>query len=506
MRLGELISGLAITASQVDPELEIRDIVYDSRQVRPGCLFTALRGHQQDGHRFLPDAISKGAAAVVGEDLQGIRDRVAAWVQVPDARRALAEMATRFFDFPFRDLNLIGITGTNGKTTTTYLLESILSAAGAEPGVIGTINYRFGGQIFPALNTTPESLDLMRLLRAMKDQGVTDVVMEVSSHALDQGRVAGCPFRVAVFTNLTRDHLDYHETMEKYFAAKSILFRDLGRVAPGRPATAVINLDDSRGPELMRLTAAEVLTYGLKKEAEVSAGDIRIGKDGLDCRLRTRQGEKDIRSTLIGEVNVYNILAATAAALALGLNLDTIARGIAALPAVPGRMQLVANQRGLTIVVDYSHKPEALRKALQVLNSFRSGRLITVFGCGGDRDRGKRPEMGRIAGEQSDGVVLTSDNPRSEDPLDIIREIENGITGTGLKKTTPEEFGRLSQKSFYTVEADRRKAIRLAIKTAQAGDIILIAGKGHEDYQIIKGRKLHFDDCREAALAVEEEK
>jgi UDP-N-acetylmuramoyl-L-alanyl-D-glutamate--2,6-diaminopimelate ligase len=412
----------------------------------------------------------------------------------------------RFFDFPFRNLNLIGITGTNGKTTTTYLLESILSAAGAKPGVIGTINYRFGGQIFPAPNTTPESLDLMRLLHAMKDHGITDVIMEVSSHALDQSRVAGCPFRVAVFTNLTRDHLDYHETMEKYFAAKSILFRDLGKIEPGRPATAVINLDDPRGPELMRMTAAEVLTYGLKNEAEVSARDIRIGKDGLDCALRTRQGEKEIYSALIGEVNVYNILAATGAALALGIDLDTVARGIAVLPAVPGRMQLVPNKRGLTIVVDYSHKPEALLKALQVLNSFRSGRLITVFGCGGDRDRGKRPEMGRIAGEQSDLAVVTSDNPRNEDPLEIIREIENGITGTRLRKTTPEEFGCLSEKGFYTVEADRRRAIRLAVKIAQAGDIVLIAGKGHEDYQIIKGRKLHFDDCREAALAVEEEK
>ena len=506
MHLGELISGLSITASRFDPELEIRDIVYDSRQVRPGCLFVALRGHQQDGHRYLPDAISKGAAAVVGEDLQGVRDRVAAWVQVPDARRALAEMAMRFFGFPYRGLNLIGITGTNGKTTTTYLLESILSAAGAKPGVIGTINYRFGGQIFPAPNTTPESLDLMRLLRAMKDQGVTDVVMEVSSHALDQGRVAGCPFRVAVFTNLTREHLDYHETMEKYFAAKSILFRDLGKIAPGRPTTAVINLDDPRGPDLMRMTAAEVLTYGLRNEAEVSARDIRIGKDGLDCGLRTRQRAKEIHSALIGKVNVYNILAAAAAALALGIDLDTVALGIAALPAVPGRMQLVPNQRGLTIVVDYSHKPEALLKALQVLNSFRSGRLITVFGCGGDRDRGKRPEMGCIVGEQSDLAVVTSDNPRSEDPLEIIREIENGITGTGLKKTSAEEFGRLSEKGFYTVEADRRKAIRLAIKIAQAGDIVLIAGNGHEDYQIIKGRKLHFDDCREAALAAEEEK
>lgn len=506
MRLGQIIAGLTVTDARIDSDLEINDLVYDSRQVRPGGLFVALRGQQQDGHRYLPDAISKGAAAVVGEDLQGVRDRITTWVQVPDARRALAEIAVRFFDFPFRGLNLIGITGTNGKTTTTYLLESILSAAGAKPGVIGTINYRFGGQTFPAPNTTPESLDLMRLLRAMKDQGVTDVIMEVSSHALDQGRVAGCPFRVAVFTNLTRDHLDYHETMEKYFAAKSILFRDLGKVAPGRPVTAVINRDDPRGSDLMRMTAAEVLTYGFKKEGEVSARDIRIEKDGLDFRLRTRQGEKEIHSALIGEVNVYNILAATAAALALGINLDTIARGITALPAVPGRMQLVPNQRGLTIVVDYSHKPEALRKALQVLNSFRSGRLITVFGCGGDRDRGKRPEMGRIAGEQSDLAVVTSDNPRSEDPLEIIREIENGITGTGLKKTPAEEFGRLSEKGFYTVEADRRRAIRLAIKTAQAGDIVLIAGKGHEDYQISKGRKLYFDDCREAALAAAEEK
>jgi UDP-N-acetylmuramoyl-L-alanyl-D-glutamate--2,6-diaminopimelate ligase len=346
----------------------------------------------------------------------------------------------------------------------------------------------------------------MRLLRTMKDQGVTDVIMEVSSHALDQGRVAGCPFRVAVFTNLTRDHLDYHETMEKYFEAKSILFRELGRADPGQPATAVINLDDPRASDLIRLINAGVMTYGLKKEGKLSARAMEFKRDGLSFTLKTPQGEKKIHSPLIGEVNVYNILAAASAALALNIDLETIARGIETLQAVPGRMQQVPNKRGLMIVVDYSHKPEALFKALQILKSFSRGRLIVVFGCGGDRDRGKRPEMGRIAGEQADLVIITSDNPRSEDPLEIIKAIEKGIMETGLKKKAAEDLGKQNEKGYYTLEEDRRKAIRLAVQAANPQDTILIAGKGHEDYQIIKGQKLHFDDCQEAALAAEEQK
>jgi UDP-N-acetylmuramoyl-L-alanyl-D-glutamate--2,6-diaminopimelate ligase len=421
-------------------------------------------------------------------------------VRVPNSREALSKLAVRFYDYPFRGINLIGITGTNGKTTTSYLLESVLEAAGKKPGVIGTINYRFLGKTHSAPVTTPESLDLMRFLREMADAGVTDVILEVSSHALDQKRTGECPFKLAVFTNFSRDHLDYHNSMEAYFKAKSLLFQGIKKSKPEAGSTAIINMDDPRGEELATLTEAPVLTYGLRERWDVRGERLSAGRSGLKARLITPVGEVDIRSPLIGEINIYNILAASAAAISLNVDLDAVAEGIERLERVPGRLELVKNQCGLNLVVDYAHTPDALLKTLTALRPIVDGRLITVFGCGGDRDKGKRSEMGLVAGENSDLVFITSDNPRSEDPLSIIAQIEKGTQATGLVRLNnfPQ---RPVTASGYFVEADRRQAIRKAVALANERDLVLIAGKGHEDYQIVGGQRKRFDDRKEAALA-----
>lgn len=499
MRLWELLRGVDGYDLAGDPEQEVAGLAYDSRRVESGFLFVALRGHLQDGHRYLQGAVQRGAVAIVGEEIGAVEGR-AAKVRVPDSRRALSRMALEFYAHPFGGIEVIGITGTNGKTTTTYLLESILLSAGARPGVIGTVNYRFSGKTRPAPVTTPESLDLVRLVREMVDGGATHVIMEVSSHALAQGRTEDCPFRVGVFTNLSRDHLDYHGTMEDYFQAKSRLFRVLKRARAGAPGAAVINLDDPRGRELAEISDTEVITYGLGEEAGVWADSVSFDRSGIKTRVKTPAGEIWIRSPLIGGFNLYNILASASAALALGVGLEDIAHGIERLRTVPGRLELVENHEGLSLVVDYAHTPDALLKALRALRPYVQGRLITVFGCGGDRDRGKRPEMGRVAGEESDLVFITSDNPRSEDPQAILMQIEEGIRKTRLREIEwPPHDEAL--KAGYVMEVDRRKAIRSAVSAAGKEDLVLIAGKGHEDYQIIGSERRPFDDRVEAALA-----
>ncbi|MCF8142934.1 MAG: UDP-N-acetylmuramoyl-L-alanyl-D-glutamate--2,6-diaminopimelate ligase [Deltaproteobacteria bacterium] len=494
MRLRELIEGMTIREFQGDQDPEISGIAYDSRRVRPGNLFVALRGHRQDGHAYIGDAVSRGAAGVVSElplspDGGEQKNRLP-MIQVPDARRALSRLAVRFFDAPFKTMNLIGITGTNGKTTTAYLLESILVAAGKQPGIIGTINYRFSGQVLEAPVTTPESLDLMQTLRRMKDSGVTDVVMEVSSHSLDQGRVRDCPFQVAVFTNLSRDHLDYHRSMEAYFEAKARLFRSSGQREEYSPAHAVINVDDPKGRELIRLTKAGVTTYGVEGRCQIRADDVHLSRGGLKARLITPAGEIDIVSPLIGAHDIYNIMAAAGAALATGIDLNAIASGLGRLTGVPGRLEMVRNRRALAIVVDYAHTPDALLKALNAVRLLTTGRVITVFGCGGDRDRGKRREMGRVAGMGSDRVFITSDNPRTEDPAAIAAQIEKGVIESGIRE--------------YVLDLDREQAIRRAVKMADRADAVLIAGKGHETYQIIGHEKRPFDDRLVAAEAANE--
>lgn len=499
MKLGQILEGLTHFELRGDPAVEIAGLAYDSRRVNPGDLFVAIRGHHWDGHGFIENAVEKGAVAVAVETLTGCEAKVATLL-VPDSRKALSKLALAFYADPFKNITLVGITGTNGKTTTTYLLESMIKAAGGKPGVLGTVNYRYSDKRVPAPVTTPESLDLIRLSREMVEEGVTHLVMEVSSHALDQERTLDCPFNVAVFTNLSRDHLDYHKTMDDYFAAKSRLFKGLRADPSGRRPSAVINLDDPRGRDLVAMTQAEVLTYGLGKECQVSAEAPQMDRNGLTFRLRTPAGEGVVRSPLIGDFNVYNILAATGAGMALNLPFSAVVRGIEALKSVPGRLERVENRRGLTLVVDYSHTPDALLKAMTSLKPYVKNRLITVFGCGGDRDRGKRYDMGRLAGEHSDVAFITSDNPRSEDPLCIVKEIEKGMLDSGLKRGG----GNTHPGRGYFLEVDRKQAIRKAVAMAEVADVVLIAGKGHEDYQIIGSERRPFSDQEEAARAASE--
>lgn len=494
MKLLMLLNALEGYEMDGNPELEISGLAYDSRKVQPGNLFVAIRGHALDGHRYLRDALTRGAAALVGESLGDVPAGVPA-IRVPDSRRALARLAAQFYVHPHQDLTLIGITGTNGKTTTSYLLESILLAANRRAGVIGTINYRIGGETLPATVTTPESLDLMRLLRRMADRGASDVIMEVSSHALDQGRTGDCAFHAGVFTNLTRDHLDYHGTMEAYFEAKSRLFGLLDR-----EGSAVINADDPMGRKLADRVRGKVLTYGLMDGADVGARILSASADGLRMVITTAEGDREVRSSLLGRVNAYNILAAAATARALGVKIDAVERGLERVKAVPGRLERVGPPGPPVAVVDYAHTPDALLKALQALKPLTTGRIISVFGCGGDRDRGKRYEMGLVAGEQSDLVVLTSDNPRSEDPLAIVEEIRRGVLDAGMEALEPAAPVPRHVRG-YLLEVDRRRAIRRAFELAGDDDLILIAGKGHEDYQIIGGRRRPFDDREEAVLA-----
>jgi UDP-N-acetylmuramoyl-L-alanyl-D-glutamate--2,6-diaminopimelate ligase len=499
MKLAHLLDGLREYDLVGDPEREIDGMVYDSRQAKPGYLFVAIKGLTVDGHDYLRDAIQNGATVLVGETFEGLSGDFTR-VRVPDSRDALWKLACQFYDRPFERMNLIGVTGTNGKTSTCYILESILSAAGAAPGIIGTINYHFAGKSYETPGTTPESLDLMHYLRQMADEGVSDVIMEVSSHALDQRRTGDCPFRVAIFTNLSRDHLDYHGTMEEYFKAKSLLFTELKKQVGDYEPIAIINADDPKGPELVSLTDARAMTYGLGHDCHVRADSVFIDKKGLKARLITPKGERFIQAPLIGVVNIYNILAASAAALSLGVDLGTVVDGIERLRVVPGRLELVENNRGLTLMVDYAHTPDALLKTLKTIRPLVRGRVLTVFGCGGDRDKGKRYEMGRVAGENSDLVFITSDNPRSEDPLSIIAQIREGILESGLIQLNASGQEWIAEQGYF-VEADRREAIRKAVSMASKEDLVLIAGKGHEDYQIIGKERRTFDDRKEAAMA-----
>ena len=496
MYLEDLIENIGIKNRAGDLHVEISHVDYDSRRIGPEGLFVAMKGHTLDGHDFIGDAVLAGAAAVLSEmapdtlirNLGNKGNRLPVFLQVPDSRKALSQLAVTFYGHPFRTMNLIGITGTNGKTTTSYFLESILAAAGRNPGVIGTINRRISNLRLKSSVTTPESLDLMRILRKMADHFATDVIMEVSSHALDQGRVAACPFRTVVFTNISRDHLDYHQSMDDYFRAKSLLFTNLEQSVFEGPANAVINTDDPRGKALVAMTPAGTVTYGLEAPCHVTAKNISVDRQGLRATLISREkGEIDIRSSLIGNFDIYNIMAAAGAAMTLGVDLKSIASGIEGLKGVPGRMELVPNDRSLTIVVDYAHTPDALEKALTAAKQITAGRILTVFGCGGDRDRGKRSEMGRVAGQNSHKVFVTSDNPRSEDPAAIADEIERGLMDAGQRE--------------YVIELERETAIKMAVEEALKEDLVLIAGKGHEDYQIIGKKRRDFDDRVVAAEA-----
>lgn len=503
MLLSELTKSVMPLEVGDDADPEIEGLYYDSRRVKAGGLFFALKGVASDGYSFVDAAVKAGAVAVVVDGTstpQGIP-----WVRVADARLAMSQMAAAFYGSPTATLPLIGITGTNGKTTTTYLIESILEKSGIPAAVLGTVNYRFREKTIPAPNTTPESVDLQRTLRELIDLGAKGVVMEVSSHALQQRRVDGCCFDVGVFTNLTRDHLDYHLDMESYFQSKMRLFSELlaaDRIKPKR--CAVVNIDDPYGPRIAQGAVCPVLTYGISGNADVRAERVVFSVAGISCVLVTPQGQINLHSELLGRFNLYNILAATAAGIAMDLPLDAIHEGLEHHPQVPGRVERVANDLGLTILVDYAHTGDALENVLRTLTELKKGRIITVFGCGGDRDRGKRPVMGEIAGRYSDLSIITSDNPRSEDPEKIIAEVREGIVPLDIGEYVSEELLHgFSEKGYVAVES-RREAIRLAVAAAKPGDIVLLAGKGHEDYQIIGSEKHHFDDREEAAQACRE--
>ncbi len=497
MRLDYLLNGQPVVEQHGNKDCEIKGLTSDSREVKKDYLFVAVKGSSQDGHKYLSDAVQRGACALVVENVANVFPNVPI-VRVPDTRAALSDLASRFYNYPSKDMNLIGITGTNGKTTTSYILESILKEGGRNVGVIGTINYRYKGKSFQTSLTTPESNDLMKILGEMRDAGVTDIILEVSSHSLEQGRVRGLDWSRALFTNFSRDHLDYHLTMEEYFKAKSLLFASL-REEEGQAKT-IINMDDPKGRELQRITKASTVSYGLGDNCSVRATDIHSSVEGLHFRMTTPAGDTPITSTLFGQMNVYNILAAAAVAFSLDIDLNTISRGIQRLAFVPGRLQHVENKQGLSIFVDYAHSTDALKKVLQTVRQLTKGRLITVFGCGGDRDKGKRPDMGRVAGMYSDCAIITSDNPRGESPEKIADEIEAGMKESGLKRVT---FNFSLNAKGYEIILDRRKAIHAAVKIAnkEGGDIILIAGKGHEQYQITGNGKRYFNDIEEVELA-----
>jgi UDP-N-acetylmuramoyl-L-alanyl-D-glutamate--2,6-diaminopimelate ligase len=501
MKLGELLQAGDVEETQGNIERAVAGLAYDSRQVKPGFVFFAVPGTKTDGHEYIADALSRGAAALVVERPVA-RPGDAATIRVRNVRRAMGNWAARFYDYPSRRAKVAGVTGTNGKTTVTYILESIFRAAGMATGVVGTVNYRYRDCALPAPQTTPESLDLQGLLAQMARAGVEAVAMEVSSHALELERVRGIDFDAAIFTNLTRDHLDFHADMEHYFLSKSKFFTDYLPASVKRKKSAVIHGGDAKGRELLAKVATiggDAVSYGHEAKWDVHPVDVRGDLGGLSGKIYMGGRAIAFASPLIGSTNLENILAAAAAAFALGIEPDAIARGIGALKSVPGRLEKVENGRGVTVLVDYAHTPDALERALKLLKPLTPGRLVAVFGCGGDRDRGKRPLMGEAAARLADIAVLTSDNPRTEDPLTILEQVEAGAKKTGARKVSKLETRNAKlEMGCYLVEPDRRAAIRLALGLARRGDLVLLAGKGHEDYQIVGTQKNHFDD-REVA-------
>ena len=491
MKLLDLLEDNGVQEVSGDTSGDITDICYDSRKCAKNSLFVAIRGLSYDGHNFISDALEKGARYIVHEtDVSPELKARATFIRVPDSRRVLGKLGKTFYKNPSSELCLIGVTGTNGKTTATYFIESILKKVGFVSGVVGTINYRYGEHIYAAPQTTPESLDLQRILREMADAGVTHAVMEVSSHAIEQGRVRDCEFDIGIFTNLSQDHLDYHETMESYFRAKKKFFHEQLKES----ARILINSDDPWGARLLVELGKPVLTYGIENPSDVSVDDFVLSIDGIDAEVKAADKVFTFHSPVIGKFNLYNILAATAAALCLDISAACIKAGIEELLSIPGRFEKVSDSTQPPTFIDYAHTEDALRKILESLATFSRERIITVFGCGGDRDRTKRPLMGRAVSDLSDITIITSDNPRTEDPLNIIDDIEEGIEGTSVAKFSPDEMARGVDKKGYTVVPDRLSAIELALSVARIGDIVLIAGKGHEDYQILGKKRIFFDD------------
>jgi UDP-N-acetylmuramoyl-L-alanyl-D-glutamate--2,6-diaminopimelate ligase len=500
VKLQQLLNGINVISIVGNLDREIYGVAYDSRQVEQNFAFVCYQGVAVDGHEYVSDAIKKGATAVISEKGLSLPANIT-WVQVKDGRLALALMAANWYNVPAAKLKMIGITGTNGKTSTAYFTQAIFTAAGFKMGIMGSIGHKFGSKFVSATTTTPQALQLQQLLGEMLDGGADSVVMEVTSHSLAQKRVAGIQFDAAVFTNLTQDHLDFHEDMQSYLNAKVELFRQL----KADKSVAILNADDDASQYITQRLALErrdgkmarwqdgkmespILTYGVKKPANLYVKNVDSTLSRLKFTIITPRGETDVNLKLLGEYNLYNALAATGVGLSFGIGLDVIKTGLES-AVVPGRFELVDCGQDFAVVVDYAHTPDALERLLSAARKITEGRLICVFGCGGDRDKGKRPIMGRIASEIADYVIITSDNPRTEVPAQIIAEIEAGVK-SGKNK---------GHESLYDVIVDRSSAIARGIEIARSGDLVAIAGKGHENYQDFGNKRIHFDDREVAA-------
>ena len=470
MKLSNLLLNLDVLKVRGNDDIEVEGIAYNSKNVQKGYLFVCITGFKTDGHKFAIDAVAKGASAVIVEKDIELPEWVTV-IKVEDTRKALALLSAAYFDYPAQKMKLIGVTGTNGKTTTTYLIKSILQKAGYKTGLVGTISNIIGDKVIDSKNTTPESYDLQKMFNEMVQQRIDYCVMEVSSHSLELKRVAGCQFSVGIFTNLTRDHLDFHKTFENYLNAKLKLFSQSG--------TAVINIDDQYSDRILSSINIPAVTYSEKRNSDVRAEKLKITSKYSSFTLKYKGSETEIKLPLPGKFNVYNALGAAAACICEGISLDVIKEGLESAPGVPGRSEVIDSGRGFTIIIDYAHTPDGLENILNTVHEYAKSRIITLFGCGGDRDKTKRPIMGEIAGKLSDICVVTSDNPRTEDPESIIRDILPGVEKTGVD---------------FRVIPNRREAIRAALSIAGNDDVVLIAGKGHETYQVLKEGTIHFDE------------
>lgn len=485
MKLQTLLSQLQNIKQNVNEDPDILSIEMDSREVKEGSLFICISGYTVDGHDYAEQAVRLGAAAVISEKPLSLSVPV---IVVKNSKRAMSMLADSFYGQPTQKLHLIGVTGTNGKTSTTHLIDKILQNAGKTTGLIGTMYIKIGEEQFHVKNTTPESLTLQKTFHTMAEKGVNSAIMEVSSHALHMGRVHGCDYDVAVFTNLTQDHLDYHQTMDSYRAAKGLLFAQLGnKFDRNKPKFAVLNGDDPASGEFMNMTAAHVFTYGIDTECDIMAKNILMSASGTEFDLVTPFGTEKVKMKLIGKFSIYNALAAAAASLASGVPISVIAATLQSIEGVRGRFEVVDGGQDFSVIVDYAHTPDSLENVLSTVKQFVNGKTFAVVGCGGDRDRTKRKVMAQIAVKYADEPIFTSDNPRSEDPMDILKEMEDGVRG-----------------EYYHSIVNREQAIYFAVANAKAGDVILIAGKGHETYQQIGTQIFDFDDREVALKAINE--
>lgn len=484
MDLKELLEPIRFQHIEMKENPKVTSITMDSREVQPGSVFFCIKGYTVDGHDFAKQAVENGAVAVVAERPLSLSVPV---IVVKDPRRSMAKVACHFYRYPTEQLKLIGVTGTNGKTTVTHLIERIMIDHRKKTGLIGTMYTKVGDSFYETKNTTPESLPLQKLFHEMVESHVDTAIMEVSSHALHQGRVHGCDFDVAVFTNLTPDHLDYHGTMEKYLYAKGLLFAQLGNTVSSK--VAIINQDDPCSEELKRLTAQDIITYGIKLDADVRATNIELYPNGTHLTIRAFGHEERFHLKLIGQFSVYNVLAAVAVGLTSNLSLQEMKSSLESVSGVDGRFETIESGEDFSVIVDYAHTADSLENVLSTIKGLQVKRIIAVVGCGGDRDKTKRPAMAQIATKLADKAIFTSDNPRSEDPASIIADMVSGV-----------------KDGDYEVIIDRREAIEYAIDCAQAGDVVLIAGKGHETYQIIGDQTIHFDDREEARAALQKKK